>query len=72
LVYSHNKHVINVWVWANDGSDSEAEENYSRQGYNLVHFTEDDLDYWAVSDLNRADLDDFVNRLETAARTPAA
>jgi anti-sigma factor RsiW len=72
LVYRHDKHVINLLVWANDGSDREAEENYSRQGYNLVHFTQDDLDYWAVSDLNRNDLDDFVRHLETAAHAPDA
>lgn len=72
LVYRHDKHVINVLVWAKDGSDQEADENYSRQGYNLVHFTEDNLDYWAISDLNRNDLDDFVGHLETAAQAPDA
>jgi anti-sigma factor RsiW len=72
LVYRHDKHVINVLVWPRDTRDADTTEVYSRQGYNLVHFTEDDLDYWAVSDLNRSELNDFVKRLEQAARAKDA
>jgi anti-sigma factor RsiW len=68
LVYRHDKHVINVLVWAHDGGDTAATESYSRQGYNLIHVAGDALDYWVVSDLNRGELNEFVSRLLTAAR----
>jgi anti-sigma factor RsiW len=72
LVYRHDKHVINVLVWAGAEGDAKPTESYSRQGYNLVHFTADNLDYWAVSDLNRAELNQFASRLMVAARNPDA
>jgi anti-sigma factor RsiW len=67
LVYRHDKHVINVMVWAHDGGNTAATESYSRQGYNLIHVAGDALDYWVVSDLNRSELNEFVTRLLAAA-----
>jgi anti-sigma factor (TIGR02949 family) len=71
LVYRHDKHIINVMVWANKAGDPTSSESYARQGYNLVRFAADDLSFWAVSDLNRAELSDFVARLKTEASTAA-
>jgi anti-sigma factor RsiW len=72
LVYRHDKHIINVLVWADKGDEPASTESYSRQGYNLVRFNQDDLNFWAVSDLNRGELDDFVGRLGAAAKSAAA
>lgn len=72
LVYRHDKHVINVLVWAGEDSDGTATAFYSKQGYNLVHFTADNLTYWAVSDLNHAELRDFVDRLVLVSRSSDA
>lgn len=72
LVYRHDKHIINVLVWADRGSEPASTETYARQGYNLVRFNQDDMNFWAVSDLNRAELDEFVGRLAVAARTADA
>jgi len=69
LVYRHDKHIINLLVWAERSGDPEATESYARQGYNLVRFTEQGMDFWAVSDLNRGELEDFVQRLEQAAHS---
>ena len=30
------------------------------RGYNLVHWTHDGMDYWAVSDLNATELGQFA------------
>jgi anti-sigma factor RsiW len=68
LVYRHDKHVINVLIWARDGGNTATTESFSRQGYNLIHATGDALDYWVVSDLNRGELNEFVSHLLTAAR----
>ena len=36
----------------------------SDNGYNMIRGRRDGLEYWIVSDLNRAELDDFRRRLE--------
>jgi anti-sigma factor RsiW len=69
LVYRHDKHIINVLVWADRGSEPVSTETYARQGYNLIRFNQDDMNFWAVSDLNRTELDEFVGRLAIAARS---
>ena len=72
LVYRHDKHIINVIVWADKHDDAGPTETYTRQGYNLVRFNQDEMSFWAVSDLNRAELGDFANRLGAAARNADA
>jgi anti-sigma factor RsiW len=60
LVYQRAKHTINLFVWKSDGrSDRRSEGSESRQGYNMTHWTSEGLSYWAVSDLNSADLEQF-------------
>ena len=56
LVYQRRKHVINLFVWpAPEQPDSRVEET-ERQGYHLLHWTKGHMKYWAVSDLNAAEL----------------
>ncbi|HKT20667.1 MAG TPA: zf-HC2 domain-containing protein [Stellaceae bacterium] len=71
LVYRHDKHVINVMVWTNESAEPARTETYARQGYNLVRFAEGDLTFWAVSDLDRGELADFVRRFEDATASPS-
>ena len=60
LVYQRRKHFINLFIWpASTGSVADPTV-FSRQGYNLIHWTEDGLTYWAVSDLNEKELEEFV------------
>jgi anti-sigma factor RsiW len=61
LVYRHQKHVINLFVWpAADAGGSEAEPQISSfQGYNLCHWRQSGMNFWAVSDLNAAGLEEF-------------
>ncbi|HLJ65678.1 MAG TPA: anti-sigma factor [Stellaceae bacterium] len=69
LVYGRRKHVINVLVQPTEGSNShEGDDHFSRQGYNLVHLVRNDLDFWAVSDLDAAELTSFIDRLVATAR----
>ncbi len=63
LVYGRRKHVINLYVWPAQGSDSR-ERSLSRQGFNLVHWTRTGMDFWAVSDVSREDLEQFAGMLE--------
>ena len=69
LVYRHRQHVINLFIWPEGGD--EAPRAGSQQGYNLLYFKHGGMEYWAVSDLNPAELKDFVAHLKAAVETPA-
>ena len=59
LVYQRRKHIINLFVWPAKGGDAAA-ATLSVRGFNLVHWTQSGLIYWAVSDMNSRELNDFV------------
>jgi len=58
LVYRHRQHTINLFVWPKSlpvVSTKSARYN----GYNIIHWDDGHLSYWAISDLNIADLEHF-------------
>jgi anti-sigma factor RsiW len=60
LVYQRRQHVINLFIWpAPEQSDSGVART-ERQGYHLMHWTKGHMMYWAVSDLNAAELRELV------------
>jgi anti-sigma factor RsiW len=59
LVYRRHAHYINLFIWPAAG-ESSAEATTSRRGYNIIHWTQSGMTYWAVSDLNRGELDEFA------------
>ena len=59
LVYKRRQHVINLFVWPTDESDR-AGQTATYQGYNVVHWRQDNMSYWAVSDLNANELREFA------------
>ncbi|MDY0883171.1 anti-sigma factor [Dongia soli] len=59
LVYRGGQHLINVLVWPADGA-SEPPQLLERAGYNIIHWQEKDMTLWAISDLNTAELQNFV------------
>ena len=64
LIYQRQKHFINLFIWPS-GSDSDVEtKTVSRQGYNLSHWTRSGMTYWAASDLNNAELQEFVQLVQ--------
>lgn len=65
LVYRHDRHIISVTVLPRIPAASDVEE--SRDGSNIVRWTIGDLSYWAVSDLNGADLRQFVAAFRAAS-----
>ena len=58
LVYQRDKHVIDLFVWpaAGDAPQQAAE----RQGYNIVHWSQDGMNFWAVSDVELSQLKQFA------------
>jgi anti-sigma factor RsiW len=60
LVYRRNKHPINVFVEPASTSGDAKPSTSAHRGYNLVHWKHNGLNYWAVSDLNATELEQFV------------
>jgi anti-sigma factor RsiW len=58
LVYGSDKHLIDLYVWP--GSGDPMPRSASLNGYNTVHWSENGMDFWAVSDLEAGKLSDFV------------
>jgi len=69
LVYRHRQHVINLFIWPEDGEEQPTFA--AQQGYNVVYYKHAGMEFWAVSDLNIADLKEFVTRLQAANQSPA-
>jgi anti-sigma factor RsiW len=64
IVYQRRQHLINVFVWpANSNSKSTAQASV-HQGYNLIRWTNSGMEWWAISDLNLAELQQFVQLLQ--------
>ena len=64
LVYRHNQHPINLFIWPS--TDKEATpQAQNRQGYHLIHWAAGGMDYWAVSDLATHELESFVETLQS-------
>jgi anti-sigma factor RsiW len=60
LVYQRRQHVINLFIWpANDSADS-GNKMMTRQGYNVIRWTQAGMSFWLVSDVNLSELQQFA------------
>jgi anti-sigma factor RsiW len=66
LVYKRHKHIINLFEWPAPDQATRAPQTLSRQTYHLIHWVEGGLTYWAVSDLNEEELQEFVRLIRGA------
>jgi anti-sigma factor RsiW len=64
LVYQRRQHLINLFVWPSAVNPSATERASVRQGYNLIHWTNAGMTFWAISDLNLAELQEFARDLQ--------
>jgi anti-sigma factor RsiW len=65
LVYKRQKHFINLFIWPSTRGSDKGEKTVTRQGYNLIHWTKSGMTYWAVSDLNNRELQEFVQAVQS-------
>ncbi len=56
LVYQRRKHLINVFVWPDEGARDSNAPPRTQQGYHVIHETHGGMSYWIVSDLNPGEL----------------
>jgi anti-sigma factor (TIGR02949 family) len=64
LVYTRGQHTINVFVWPEASDAVFPSGARAIRGFHVRHWTHGGMSYWAVSDVNDADLDRFVHLLE--------
>ena len=67
LVFQRHKHVINLFIWPAREKDSQPATIAPGHGYNLIHWSEGEMTFWAVSDLNEKELMEFVQDYASAA-----
>lgn len=63
LVYRRRQHVINVFTWPADPTLM-AENHYSRNGYNAIHWSNGSMIFWAVADIALSELAQFKDLYE--------
>ena len=64
LVYQRRQHLINVFVRPAKSSSKSTTQASVSQGYNLIRWTNSGMEWWAISDLNLAELQQFVQLLQ--------
>ncbi len=66
LVYHRREHTINLFIWPTEtGSPRLETQNLTRQGYQLFYWAKGSMNYWVISDLNGAELADFVKLVQS-------
>jgi anti-sigma factor RsiW len=68
LVYRHRQHPINVFVLPageSATSTTAGAASFVQRGFNVLHWTQNGMSLWAVSDLNLAELKDFEKLFES-------
>jgi anti-sigma factor RsiW len=68
VVYKRRKHVINLLVAQRLGAEHANVTDRTVQGYNVRHWSAGGLDFWAVSDLDPTELNEFVQKISIAFR----
>ena len=67
LVYKRRNHIVSVFMWAastDEPATPTTEASYhNRNGHNMLTWTKDRVLYWAVSDLNREELEELQRLL---------
>jgi anti-sigma factor RsiW len=66
VVYRRRQHVINLFVAQTASTERRSAKIETVQGFNIRHWSDRGLNYWAVSDLAKDELADFGNKFEAA------
>lgn len=67
LVYRHGAHPIDLLVWPTSAVAEKAPTTETRQGFTVIHWSERGMTYWAVADIDQAQLEEFVRLWRAAA-----
>jgi anti-sigma factor RsiW len=70
LVYQRRKHFISVFLLPATGEPDRAEPRTAERGYNVISWTRGAMNYWLVSDLNPAELEELAKLLRGEQAAP--
>jgi anti-sigma factor RsiW len=59
LIYGRHNHIVNLFIWPSATTGEAASQTHN--GYHLLHWSANGMTFWAVSDLNEAELRQFVS-----------
>jgi mycothiol system anti-sigma-R factor len=60
LIYQRRQHFINLFTWPATSTAPSGHSEVKRNGYNILSWSQGGMNYWAVSDLQRGELDQFA------------
>jgi anti-sigma factor RsiW len=61
LVYRHRQHWIDLFVWPDAKSSRPSPEALAKNGFNVLRWTDAGMTFWAISDVNAAELKTFAD-----------
>ena len=70
IVYRRRNHVINLFVAEGLGAKPVSLAAAARRGFNVRHWREGGLDFWAVSDINPDELAEFEQKFAALRPRP--
>lgn len=65
LVYERRRHTINLFVLPERSGVAQQSDPRTVRGFHVVHWAREAMEFWAVSDVNDADLQSFATTLQT-------
>ena len=65
MAYRRLQHVLNVYVWPDKSRSIGPMQVNSKQGYQLIHWTQYDMNYWVISDMDAQELMAFARLLRS-------
>jgi len=71
VVYRRRQHIINLFVAQTGNTERRPAKIETIQGFNIRHWSDHGLNYWAVSDLASDELAEFGEKFESAMRSSA-
>ena len=66
IVYQRRQHIINLFVYPSTTNSDDGNKISIRQGYNLIYWKKSGMSFWAVSDLNPNELQEFTRLIQNA------
>jgi anti-sigma factor RsiW len=70
IVYRRRLHEINLFEWPDSAANATPVHADAGDGYTMTHWVQDGMAYWAVSSLNRAEMDDFATAFRASPALP--
>ena len=64
VVYKRREHIINLFIWPGPLAATEETPPLAREGFRHIRWSESQMVYWAVSDLNSSELKQFVQLVQ--------